>query len=169
MVSWFRRGGGWAAEGGRLGHSGLMPSSSLKSADNWEEQRRLRSGSAMIRDSHTLPSVWPRSSGELGTLRVAEPCDPVVAGVTDPEMAGNISREASGLDPVRGEPGGKQVRLFHLATGQVSRKQVTVWLHSRQKSQSRAVCTGALPNQAWVEKEKKKEGTLPTSAFSTLV
>lgn len=111
----------------------------------------------------------PPWSGELGTLRVAWLCDSAVAVVTNLEKAGNICGEANALGPRRGEPGGKQVRLFHLATGQVSRKQVTVWLHSRQKRQSRAVCTGALPKWAWEEKERKKEGTPPTSTFPTLV
>lgn len=56
MVWKGRRLGCWR---GRLDHSGLMPSSSLKSADSWEEQRRLRSGSAMIRESHKLPPACP--------------------------------------------------------------------------------------------------------------
>lgn len=58
MVWKGRRLGYWRS---RLDHSGLMPSSSLKSADSWEEQRGLWSGSAMIRDSHTLPSPCERT------------------------------------------------------------------------------------------------------------
>lgn len=105
----------------------------------------------------TSMAVAPMGVETSALLRIAELCDSVVPVVTNLEKAGSICGVTNSLDPGRGEPGGKQVRLFHLATGQVSRKQVMVWLHSRQKSQSRAVCTGGLPKRAWVEKEREKE------------
>lgn len=76
----------------------------------------------MIRDSHTLPSPCERTPTR-GEGVSFEPPEGASVGA---EKAGDISGEAGGSGPGPGEPGGEQVRRFHLAMGQVSRKQVTV-------------------------------------------